>query len=245
MFPRRSHVLKPLTELTGKGPFRWDDRHQQAFDEMKSVIAADCINHYADPNKPFDIYTDSSDYQMGAYIMQESNCIAYWSRLLTDAQTNYNTMEKELVAVVTCIKEYHNMLYGAVLIVYTDHKNLTFQTLSQQRVRRWRLWLEDYDVTFQYIEGEKNVLADCFSRLSRMSKPSVGKNEFKGRMIDFHKIKVLTDEDNVFYANEFPELFSICSNEDVVMIECFMNLPPLTEMQCPIELEQIQPTPST
>ena len=62
MFPQQSHALKPLIELTGKGPFHWDNQHQQSFDIIKSVITVDCINHYADPNKPFDIYTNSSDY---------------------------------------------------------------------------------------------------------------------------------------------------------------------------------------
>ena len=51
-----------------------------------------------------------------------------------------------------------------------------------------------------------------FSRLPCMSKPSVGKNEFKGTFIDFTKIKVLKDTDNLFYANKFPELFSACNN---------------------------------
>ena len=50
MFPRRSHVLRPLTELTGKGAFEWLPRHQKAFDEMKAIIAAEAINVYADPN---------------------------------------------------------------------------------------------------------------------------------------------------------------------------------------------------
>ena len=72
-----------------------------------------------------------------------------------------------------------------------------------------------------------------------MSKPSVEKNEFKGILIGSTKIKVLTDKDNVSYANEFPELFSACNNEDTDKIECFMKLPPLSEIQCPIELEQI------
>ena len=66
--------------------------------------------------------------------MQGGIYIAYWSRSLSDAQNNYNIMEKELLATITCIKEYHNMLYGAVLNVYTNHKNLTFKILSQQRV---------------------------------------------------------------------------------------------------------------
>ena len=72
---------------------------------MKSVIVANAINHYIDPNKPFDIYMDSSDYQMGACITQEGKFIAYWICSLTDVQKNYNRMEKELLAVVTCIKE--------------------------------------------------------------------------------------------------------------------------------------------
>ena len=69
------------------------------------------------------------------------------------------------------------MLIGAKLNVYTDHKNLTFRTMSMQRILRWRLYLENFDVNLRYIEGSKNVLADCFSRLPKMSKPSVGDKE--------------------------------------------------------------------
>ena len=90
---------------------------------MKSLIAADTINHYADSHKPFDIYTDSSDYQMGAVIIQVGKYIAYWSRSLSNAQKSYNTMEQELLATITCIKEYHTMLYGVVINVYANKKN--------------------------------------------------------------------------------------------------------------------------
>ena len=71
------------------------------------------------------------------------------------------------------------MIYGAVLNVYTDYKNLTFQTSLQQCVICWCLFLEDYDVTFGYIEGEKNVLVDCFSRLPCMSKPLLEGNKIE------------------------------------------------------------------
>ena len=81
-------------------------RHQKAFDKMKAIIAAAAINIYADPNLPFEIYTDASDYQMGAAIMQNGKCVAYWSQSLSPAQKNYNTMEKELLATVMCMKEY-------------------------------------------------------------------------------------------------------------------------------------------
>ena len=79
MFSQRSHVLRPLTELTGKGNFEWMPRHQNLFDEMKAIIETEAINVYADPNLPFEIYTEASDYQMGAAIMQNGKCVTYWS----------------------------------------------------------------------------------------------------------------------------------------------------------------------
>ena len=122
------------------------------------------------------------------------------------------------------------MLYGAVLNICTDHKILMFKTLSQQRVCLWQLFLEGYKLTFWYIEGEKNVLADCFSRLPRMSKPSVGKNEFNGTIIAFTKTKVLNYKDNVFYTNKFPELLSnkyICN-----ALTCIDPVTNLVELIC-------------
>ena len=62
-------------------------------------------------------------------------------------------------------KEYRKLLSGAQIRCWTDHKNLTFKTFSIQRILRWRLFIDQFDCTINYIEGKKNVLADCFSRL--------------------------------------------------------------------------------
>ena len=69
--------MKPLTELTGKGSLVWTDCQHKAFDTLKSVMAADCINAYPDYNKPFDIYTNASNYQLAAAIIQDKRPIAY------------------------------------------------------------------------------------------------------------------------------------------------------------------------
>ncbi len=106
MWPRRSHVLAPLTALTGKSTFEWNEACDKAFEEMKALAVMDTLLRYPDHNKGFKLETDSSDYQLGAVILQEGYPVAYYSRKLTPAQMNYTTIEKELLSVVETLKTF-------------------------------------------------------------------------------------------------------------------------------------------
>jgi hypothetical protein len=71
VFPSQSHQLALLTTLTGKGPFIWTNKQQHAFDVMKAMTIRDYLLPYPDHNKPFQIYSNTSDYQLKAVIMQD------------------------------------------------------------------------------------------------------------------------------------------------------------------------------
>ena len=169
MFPRRSHILAPLTDLmkSPKSKFvHWTNEHQKAFEEMKALITQDVMIRYPDHNLPYHIYTDASEFQMGSVIMQEGAPVAYFSRKLNAAQRNYSTIEKELLSIVETLKEYRTMLFGCrELHIYTDHKNLTYNKLVSQKIMRWRLFIEEFHPTFHYVQGSENVIADALSRL--------------------------------------------------------------------------------
>ena len=91
MWPRRTHILAPFTRLIGLVPFNWEAACQQALNEMKAVLATECLNVYVDLNKSFTIVWDASDYQLRSCILQEGRPVAYWSKSLSPAQKSYIT----------------------------------------------------------------------------------------------------------------------------------------------------------
>jgi hypothetical protein len=84
-----THILKPLMDQSGlkkKAPIKWTDEMQKELDKMHLLMAADALATYPDHNKQCNVYTDASDFQLGACIIQERRPVAYFLQKLTKSQ---------------------------------------------------------------------------------------------------------------------------------------------------------------
>jgi hypothetical protein len=135
----------------------------KAFKEIRNTIARQVLLKYPDFKKPFDIFTDASDFQLGVVVVQDNWPIAFYSRRLNAAQKNYTTMEKELLSIIETAQQYCHILLGSHCNFHCDHKNLGFHHFKSERVRRWRATLEEFDYSFIYCPGKDNTIADILS----------------------------------------------------------------------------------
>ena len=89
----RSELLAPLTSLTSsKVKFEWLSTHQQAFEKIKKVIGIEVLLSFSNFNKAFQIYTDASDHQLGAVIMQDKKPIAFFPVNLTQPKEDTQSL---------------------------------------------------------------------------------------------------------------------------------------------------------
>ena len=112
---------------------------------------------------------DAFDKGLGAVLTQMGQPIAYASRALTDAETRYAKIEKELLAVVFGLEKFHHYTYGRLVRVQSDHKPLEVIVKkpihkAPKRLQRMLLRLLVYDIDLTHRSGKKMQLAETLSR---------------------------------------------------------------------------------
>ncbi|KAF4306721.1 hypothetical protein GTA08_BOTSDO05973 [Botryosphaeria dothidea] len=170
-----SKVTEPLTRLTRKEHgFKWGDDQQQAFESLKRMFCEAPVLGIYDPDKPIEVETDASGFALGACLSQPDDQgrwhpIAFYSRKFTPAELNYDTHDKELLAIVSAFKQWRHYLEGASyqVVVHCDHQNLTRFTTTKELNRRQVRWSEEmasYDFKITHRKGVDNAAADALSR---------------------------------------------------------------------------------
>ncbi|BBG99581.1 transposable element gene [Prunus dulcis] len=164
---------RPLCNLLAKDAvFEFDEICMEAFTTLKKELTSAPIIIAPDWSLPFEIMCDASDFAIGAVLGQKKNklphVIHYASRTLNDAQLNYSTTEKELLAVVFALEKFRPYLVGSKVIVYSDHAALRYLLTKKDakpRLIRWILLLQEFDLEIRDKKGCENVVADHLSRI--------------------------------------------------------------------------------
>jgi len=176
LVPHYGHLAVVLSDLLRKGTrFEWTPETENAFLDIKSRLATQPILHPPDYSLPFCLSVDASDNAVGATLFQEINGvehpICYYSKKLDRHQKWYSVIEKEALALVLAVR-YFSVYFGSgVVKVYTDHRPLKFiQRMANhnQKLLRWSLELQQYNLEVVHRSGKDNLLSDLLSRSSIM-----------------------------------------------------------------------------
>ncbi|XP_063441937.1 uncharacterized protein K02A2.6-like [Mytilus trossulus] len=168
--PKLTDICEPLRKLTLKdSEFCWIENHDKALEEIKRLVTAEPVLKYYDPKLQLKVQSDSSQTGLGAAVMQEDRPVAYASRALTDTETRYAQIEKELLSVIFGLEKFHSYTYGRTVNVISDHKPLESIMkkplhVAPKRLQRMLLRLQKYDKILQYRPGKEMYLADTLSR---------------------------------------------------------------------------------
>lgn len=170
-----STVVSPLTSLLSPSKsYEWSAESQHAFDSVKILMCNAPVLMAPDCTRVFKLEVDASAVGAGAVLIQEDengieHPISYFSRKFNKHQLNYSTIEKEALALLFALQHFEVYLGSSSLpiVVYTDHNPLVFLTRMcnhNQRLMRWALIVQSYNLEIRHKKGSENVLADALSR---------------------------------------------------------------------------------
>ena len=176
-----SELARPLNALMRKNvEFEWSQKCQESFELLKTSLMTDPILTYPDPNLPYVLFTDVSKYAWACVLTQEKthilerketkllHPITYMSGLFRGNQLNWACLTKEAYAIYMSIKKLTYYWEDADVTLRSDHlpskKFLAKNTLNS-KVNNWAIEISPFRITFEYIKGIKNTLADTMSRL--------------------------------------------------------------------------------
>ena len=191
-------IVMPLTDLMKKdAPFTWGQKEKSSFMAIKEKFKENVMLQHFDWDKSARLETDASDRGTGGVLLQpDSNNVyrpvAFFSRKMNPAESNYEIYDKELLAIVQAFEEWRPELEGSseAVEVITDHKALEYfmkSRLLSRRQARWSEFLSRFNFRICYRPGKQNGPADTLSRPPGDPDPSL-KKYLEQRLLKPHNL---------------------------------------------------------
>ena len=169
-----SEIVLPLTRLTRKGvPWDFDQKCRDSFNALKSAFTSAPVLHHWVPDHQITVETDASDYAIAGILSITSDSgelhpVAFHSRTLSGAELNYDTHNKELLAIYEAFKTWRHYLEGSAtpIDVVTDHKNLEYFSTSKtltRRQARWSEYLSQFNLVIRFRPGKLGAKPDALT----------------------------------------------------------------------------------
>lgn len=187
--PKLTDIMQPLRDLTRNDvEWSWTSTHDKAFNDVKKLVTEAPLLAYYNPEDELVIQCDASERGLGAALLQNGRPIAYTSRALTDPETRYAQIEKEMLAIVYSLEKFHQYTYGRHTLVNSDHKPLEAimkKSLcsAPKRLQGMLLRVQQYDIEVIYRRGKDMHVADMLSRAYLPNKES--------KQVEFEKVNMI------------------------------------------------------
>ena len=234
--PEFSQTSEPLISLTKKyARFKWDDKCQSAFEQLKADLTVVPLLAYPDPNKPYILYTDASKNCIGSVLVQEcegemwipgikdEKPIYFLSHKMSESQIrSYSVTEKELFAIHYSLNKLHFYLHNAEFVIKTDHKPLEYlftAFTNSRRITAWAVNVNSYRCRLEYLPGTANICADLLSR----SSPREDKDAEQIPDISERALEVMVLNTNDFNPTDYIALEPLSESEDEHVLPTLEN----------------------
>ena len=189
-------------------PVEWDDDSRLAFENLKKALANGLEVFRIEPDEPFILRTDASDFALGAVLEQQREGkwvpVAFYSRKLAKGQKNWTPREKETYAIVAALRKWAGWIGFQPVVVKTDHRSLEHWVTENVdtpsgptgRRARWHETLSQFNLTVEYYPGKENLIADAMSRFAYPASSSREDVCFHGSAASHAEVTKLIQKEN-------------------------------------------------
>ncbi len=173
-----------MTNLLKKSAvtYDWDEACDEAFETLKGILVKAPMLKLPDFDKDFEIHSDASDFAIGGVIMQDGRLVAFESKKLSETERRWPTHEKEMWAVIHCLKTWGHYIGSKDVVVWIDNVTLKYfatQPKLSSKQQRWQDTLALFNVDIRHKPGKENIVPDALSRKHQLRVVYVGESELQ------------------------------------------------------------------